>query len=73
MNTMNGTMERIHELSNERQELWQKAGRKELSPEEYWRLQQISRQLEKMWDSHRRQQAAGSRRQRQPEKLAQTA
>ncbi len=62
---MDGTMDRIQELSSERQALWQKAGRRELNNEEYWRLQQISKELDKLWDSYRRQRATanwGSRR-----------
>lgn len=57
---MSVTMEQINQLSDERQALWRKASRNELASEEYWRLQQISRELEKMWDTHRRHQAADS-------------
>jgi len=52
------TMDRINQLSQERQQLWQKAGRREPTEQEYWRVQQISRELTKLWDAHRRQQAA---------------
>ena len=51
-------MDRINQLSQERQQLWQRAGRRELTEQEYWRLQQISRELTKLWDTHRRQRAA---------------
>jgi hypothetical protein len=52
------TMDRINQLSKERQRLWQEAGRRELTEKEYWRVQQISRELTKLWDSYRRQRAA---------------
>lgn len=55
---MDATMDRIQQLSRERHDLWLKAGRRELGDEEYWRLQQITKELDKLWDSYRRQQAA---------------
>lgn len=51
-------MDRINQLSQERQQLWQRAGRRELTEKEYWRVQQISRELTKLWDARRRQRAA---------------
>lgn len=51
-------MDRIQQLSKERQQLWRKAGQRELTEHEYWRVQQITRELTALWDSHRRQQAA---------------
>ncbi|RME48525.1 MAG: DUF2630 family protein [Chloroflexi bacterium] len=51
-------MNRIQQLSNERQQLWNKAGQRELSEHEYWRVQQINRELTKLWDTYRRQRAA---------------
>ncbi len=62
---MNATMKQIQALSDERQSLWARASRRELDDEGYWRLQQISKELDKLWDSYRRQRATanwGSRR-----------
>lgn len=53
-------MNRIQQLSNERQQLWRKASHRELSDTEYWRLQQITRELTNLWDSYRRQHAGGA-------------
>lgn len=51
-------MDRINQLSQERQQLWQRAGQRELTEKEYWRVQQISRELTRLWDARRRQRAA---------------
>lgn len=57
---MDAMMDRIQKLSSERQNLWLQAGRRELGDEEYWRLQQINKELSELWDSYRRQQAAAA-------------
>lgn len=66
-------MDRINQLSKERRQLWQEAGRRELTEKEYWRVQQISRELTKLWDAHRRQRAAmawnGHRKDKEPRRL----
>jgi hypothetical protein len=49
------TMDQIQQLSDERYRLWLKAGRESLSDREYWRLQEITRQLDKLWADYRRQ------------------
>ncbi len=51
-------MKWIHRLAAERAQLWSKAGRQSLTDQEYWRLQRITRELEKAWDRYRREMAA---------------
>lgn len=55
---MDMVMDRIQYLSDERQQLWRKAGHGQLTDKEYWRLQQITRELTQLWDDYRRQHAA---------------
>lgn len=56
--TADTPMNQIHRLSDERQRLWREASHRELTETEYWRLQQITRELTKLWDHRRRQYAA---------------
>lgn len=51
-------MDQIQELSDERYQLWLKAGREDLDELEYWRLREITRQLDQLWADHRRQNTA---------------
>lgn len=55
---MLSTMDKIQDLSDERYQLWLKAGHEDLDDREYWRLQEITRQLDRLWADHRRQNTA---------------
>jgi hypothetical protein len=54
---MDDTLERIQRTSNERQDLWRKAGQGGLSPSETHRVETITEELASLWDSYRRELA----------------
>lgn len=54
-------METIQRLSNERYELYVKAGHGPLSIKERERLSEINRELPRQWDQYRRELAASRR------------
>lgn len=54
---MNTTMDQIQQLSAERHQLWLKAGHSDLSDSEYWRIRQITQELDQLWKQYRREYA----------------
>ncbi len=54
---MQNTMKTINEIANERQALWSLAGKRYLLKDEFARLQEISAELPRLWDQHRREVA----------------
>ncbi|HBY97579.1 MAG: hypothetical protein M5U01_20880 [Ardenticatenaceae bacterium] len=55
---MSETMELIQRLSNERQRLWLLAGQGKATPADRRRIEELTRELYNLWDSHRREIAA---------------
>jgi hypothetical protein len=53
------TLDTINKLANERFELWRKAGSGGLSAKETYRVQQITAELDLLWDTYRRETASG--------------
>ena len=54
------TLDTINRLANERFELWRKAGSGGgLSAQETYRVQQITAELDSLWDTYRREIASG--------------
>jgi hypothetical protein len=53
------TLDTINRLANERFELWRKAGSGGLSTQETYRVQQITAELDSLWDTYRREIASG--------------
>ncbi|RME45592.1 MAG: hypothetical protein D6791_10355 [Chloroflexi bacterium] len=51
------TLQRINRLAEERLELYKKASRQRLSERELLRLDELTRELERLWDQYRREQA----------------
>lgn len=58
---MHETMDRIQQVSNERQQLWRKAGKNGLDTSEARRLQTIGDELAVLWDQYRREFAGDTR------------
>jgi len=58
---MNETMQRIQKISNERTQLWCKAGNGGLSREEQRRVREIADRLPLLWDQYRRELAGDTR------------
>ena len=58
---MNETLECIQKVSNERQNLWRKAGQGGLSTSEINRVEAIAEELSNLWDTYRRELAGFSR------------
>lgn len=56
---MNETMQRIHKISNERQQLWRKQGG--LTAADSSRVQAITGELAVLWDQYRRELAGDNR------------
>lgn len=55
------TMEKIQRLSNERQSIWFKAGKlggKRMEEQDVTRIEEITRELDMLWDRLRRERAA---------------
>lgn len=53
------TFETINKLSNERFELWRKAGNGGLSTQQTRRVQELTAELYSLWDTYRREIAGG--------------
>ena len=53
------TLDTINRLAHERFELWRKAGSGGLSAQETYRVQQITAELDSLWDTYRREVASG--------------
>jgi hypothetical protein len=67
------TLDTINRLASERFELWRKAGSGGLSAQETYRVQQITAELDSLWNTYRREVASGRyirRREVNLEKLA---
>ena len=58
---MNDTLDEIQRLSNERHDLYRLAGKQHLTPDQEYRLNELSGRLPILWDQHRRELAAGRR------------
>lgn len=55
---MDETMQRIHEMANERLRLYTLASKQRLTDAQQARIREITDQLPLMWDRHRRELAA---------------
>jgi hypothetical protein len=55
------TLEIIHKISNERFQLWRRAGNVGLSAPEAHRVQEITGELAVLWDRYRRELAGDNR------------
>lgn len=58
---MNDTLDLIQRLSNERLKLYWLAGKQSLSPDQLYRVNEITGQLYTLWDQHRRELASERR------------
>lgn len=58
---MQDTMQRIHQLANERFDLFRLAGKQHLTVQQQERIQIITNQLPVLWDEERRERAMESR------------
>ncbi|MFW5691598.1 MAG: hypothetical protein ACOCXZ_03765 [Chloroflexota bacterium] len=48
-------MSEIQRIANERQRLWSLAARKQITPDQLRRIQEITNRLPGLWDQHRRE------------------
>lgn len=55
------TIERINRLAEERRELYHKASRTRLSDRELQRIDQLTRELDRLWEQYRQELAAEHR------------
>lgn len=58
---MNDTLDLIQKLSNERLNLYFLAGKQHLTPDQLYRLNELTGQLYSLWDTHRRELASDRR------------
>jgi hypothetical protein len=58
---MNDTLDLIQRLSNERGKLYWLAGKQNLTPEQVYRVNEITGKLYTLWDQHRRELASERR------------
>lgn len=55
---MDETLDRIHQLANERHRLWRLAGKNQITDQQRRRIDEITNELPLLWDKHRRELVA---------------